>query len=147
MTLSINRLTDPEEIMQVLDIHKDCLLSLSKGEVYRKEMAEKYSGKGVFIIAKTEDRPVGFCAFYANDDEHHTAFISMIAVHPDFRRHHIGILLLTETFNISKSLGMKQIKLEVVKTNNAAIAFYLKNGFEFFSDENVENKKYMIKNL
>jgi Acetyltransferases len=145
MTLQIKKTTDMKSIYDILEYHKNCLLSLSRGESYRREMAEKFSENAVFISAQVNDTTVGFCAFYANDVSTRTAFISMIAVSSEYRKLGIGQALIDETIIISQKLGMDMIKLEVAEDNEAAIKFYKKNGFKLSFEECINNKLQMIK--
>ncbi|MCB8963910.1 MAG: GNAT family N-acetyltransferase [Bacteroidales bacterium] len=63
-------------------------------------------------------------------------------VHPEYQRKGIGRLLLTESLHFVKQKGY-QVKLEVHKTNVAAINLYTQFGFNFLGDYDV----YIIRDL
>ena len=105
------------------------------------ELLDKISEKGKCIYAYHE-KVMGYCAFYANDSEQKNAFISLLAVRPEYQHMHIGADLLKAAFERMLSCGMKHCFLEVRKNNEAAKCFYEKMGLE-----NVEEHgdKYLMK--
>ncbi len=76
-----------------------------------------------------DGNPLGYCTFYANDAERRIAYISLIAVLPEYQKLHIGTKLLKESFEIMRTYGMEHCMLEVRKNNRNAIRFYEKNYF------------------
>lgn len=56
--------------------------------------------------------------------------ITNIATHPDHRRRGLAEAVLGALFDYSKAHGLKEIFLEVRKSNAPAIALYKKCGFE-----------------
>lgn len=91
-------------------------------------LMEKIHQKGKFIFAY-DSNPLGYCAFYANDTERRTAYISLIAVLPEYQKMHIGTELLKKSFEMMRTYGMEHCMLEVRKNNKNAIQFYKKNQF------------------
>ena len=91
-------------------------------------LLEKIHQKGKFIFAY-DGNSLGYCAFYANDAEKRTAYISLIAVLPKYQKMHIGTKLLKESLEIMRTYGMEHCMLEVRKNNKNAIQFYKKNQF------------------
>ena len=63
-------------------------------------------------------------------------------IHPDYQRKGIGLMLAKESLKFVKQKGY-QVKLEVHKTNLAAIELYKKLGFTYLGDYDV----YIIRNL
>lgn len=106
-------------------------------------LVEKICKYAIFLASYSEDTPCGYVAFYANDSETKSAYITMIAVHPDFHRSGVGKLLLNAAIGISKQYGMTQLRLEVDLDNVGAIRFYQKNGLEIEGKAG-ENSQYMI---
>lgn len=49
------------------------------------DLLKKIHSKGKFIFGYN-GLPLGYCAFYANDSEKNTAFISLIAVAPEYQK-------------------------------------------------------------
>lgn len=72
---------------------------------------------------------VGYCAIYANDNINQTAYITLLAVRPQFQNMHIGKQLLRAASKLASDQGMKYVKLEVSSNNINAIRFYQRNGF------------------
>lgn len=108
------------------------------------DLLEKIYNKGIFVSVHKE-RPVGYCAFYANDIEKHAAYISLIAVDPDYQGMQIGTYLLSSAIDIVRLHNMNTCILEVKKKNLSAIQFYISNGFVFLEEK--ENSFLMKKEL
>ena len=134
-----------DSAISLLDEMSESLRSLSAGSDYRRTMAEKFLKYGTILAIQKDSCYIGFSAFYANDTENHTAFLSMIAVKKDYRGLSIGKELLDKTIEASKRNNMKKLKLEVLKDNIKAIRFYQNNGFEICSE--TENSFFMIKDI
>ena len=69
---------------------------------------------------------VGFAGLWLMVDEAH---ITTIAMHPDYRRHGLGELMLASLIDISYDIGAKWVTLEVRVSNYAAQNLYRKYGF------------------
>lgn len=96
-----------------------------------QELLNKIAANGNFIYAHREDEgALGYCAFYANDFGKMNAFVSLLAVRPEYQHMHIGAGLLKAAFERMLSCGMEHCLLEVRKNNEAAQCFYEKMGFE-----------------
>lgn len=89
---------------------------------------DKYA---IFIAAYENNVPVGYAAIYANDKESKTAFISMIGVLEEAQGKHIGSALMKKCVEKAIENDMKNIRLEVLNTNEKAIRFYKHHGFEY----------------
>ena len=70
---------------------------------------------------------VGYAGSWQILEETH---ITNVAVHPDFRRHHIGEALLSNLIKDCMANGVKYITLEVRVSNIPAINLYEKYGFK-----------------
>lgn len=105
---------------------------VSEREIYA-ELLQKISKNGIFVFAYQEN-PIAYCAFYANNMDTKTAYISLIAVNPEYQHLHIGKKLLNHCFEIARMYGMRACSLEVKKNNFSAIRFYQANGFVFLSE-------------
>ncbi len=77
-----------------------------------------------FLVAEREGKLVGYTV--ADQWRDHNHLVS-IAVHPDNRRTGVGETLLVELENILES-GL--LRLELRKSNLAAMEFYMANGFK-----------------
>lgn len=108
---------------------------------YYAKLLNKIHQKGRFIVAY-KGSPLGYCAFYANDTEQKTAYISLIAMIPKYQAQHIGSRLLKESFELMKSYGMQSCSLEVRKTNKTAIQFYMGHKFTLIGER---KESYLMK--
>ncbi len=77
-----------------------------------------------FLVAEQEGRIVGYAVTDRWRDHNH---LVSIAVHPQHRRNGLGQMLLDR---LEEGLGGGLMKLELRKTNLAALQFYLNNGFK-----------------
>ena len=89
------------------------------------------SGAG-FIVAEVGRHVVGYVIFWIMDGLGH---IIAIAVNSDYRKMHVGSLLLEKTLKIFHSNNINTVALEVRKSNTPAINFYLKHGFMKVDEE------------
>ncbi|HCM90404.1 MULTISPECIES: GNAT family N-acetyltransferase [Vagococcus] len=58
------------------------------------------------------------------------AWVGGLAVHPNFRKNGIGVLLLNQVENIAKNSGVSTITLEVITENIGALKLYERNGYQ-----------------
>ena len=80
-----------------------------------------------YVVARAGDTVVGFAGVWLMvDDAHVTTF----GVHPEWRRQGIGRQLLLTLYELSVTLGARQMTLEVRVSNGAAQALYRSFGFE-----------------
>jgi [ribosomal protein S18]-alanine N-acetyltransferase len=85
-----------------------------------------------FRVATSGNAIVGYCILsFSSKPE--TLIISSIAVHPDFRRHGIGGMLLSDSLRIGRELSalgpIKKIILQVAAENSPAQSLYATFGF------------------
>ena len=80
-----------------------------------------------YIVAKINDEIVGFAGIKIIIDE---ADIMNIVVKNNFRKKGIGSLLLQQLIDLSKTLNITSISLEVNEKNIAAISLYKKFNFK-----------------
>ncbi len=69
----------------------------------------------------------GYTGFWLIGDEAH---ITTLAVHPDYRRQHIGEKLLIYDIKQAQKVGANWITLEVRASNQSAQSLYFKYGFK-----------------
>ncbi|GCE20470.1 ribosomal protein S18-alanine N-acetyltransferase [Dictyobacter kobayashii] len=70
---------------------------------------------------------IGFSGLWLMVDEAH---ITTIAMHPDYRGHGLGEMLLVSLIDISYNIGAKWVTLEVRVSNHTAQNLYRKYGFQ-----------------
>lgn len=86
------------------------------------------------ISIRENDQIVGAICFYCNNQKDLIAYVSMIAVHTDYRGKGIGDELLSFAMANCRRKGFAHCKLEVNKKNVKALALYNKNGFSILSE-------------
>ncbi|EQB86648.1 ribosomal-protein-alanine N-acetyltransferase [Clostridium punense] len=89
----------------------------------KKELENKYAN---YIVLKLGDKVVGFGGMWIIFDEAH---ITNIAVHPDYRGHGLGDILVENLLIICRQKKLVGITLEVRRSNIPAITLYEKHGF------------------
>ena len=89
---------------------------------FLKQLAE--ANPETFLVAEREGRLVGYAVADKWQDHNH---LVSIAVHPHNRRNGVGEALLAELEII---LGRGLLRLELRKSNLAAMEFYIANGFK-----------------
>lgn len=82
---------------------------------------------------------IGFIAYYSNS-ENKFAYIPLIAVTSFMRKQGVGKMML-DALKETLPTDFTQIGLEVLKSNDKAIKFYRRYGFEMVEDR--ENKWLM----
>lgn len=111
---------------------------------YTEKFYLKICEKAVFIAAFYRGGPCGYIAMYANDYDDHCAYITSIAVSPDYQKLGIGQAMLDKAFETARRLGMKKMRLEVDNSNRTAKCFYKKNFFRYEKNAGI-NTSYMIR--
>lgn len=101
--------------------------------------SELKSNSSYYFAAKMNEEIVGFAGIKVILDE---ADIMNIVTRKNFRNLGIGGLLMKKLLDLSRSLGVKRITLEVNEENFSAIHLYEKFGFKNISiRENYYNDK------
>ena len=119
--ISAMSIKDLEEIADILETDFDNFWNYN---IFKSELENSNSK---YLVAKIDNKIVGFAGIIPIIDE---ADISNIVVHKDFRNQKIGSALLEELLNLTLSLNLRTINLEVCESNFPAIKLYEKYGFE-----------------
>lgn len=98
------------------------------------DFLKKIHRLGRFIYAYTSEI-LGYATLYANDPDTHMAYVSLLAVRPQYQGSHIGSSLLMAAGETAKFYGMESCALEVRKKNTKAIRFYQSKGFVFLREK------------
>lgn len=114
-----------EDILAVHEIETLCFPDPWSVEAFESEM----SGRNpcFYLVAEVDGRVAGYAGIWHIVDEGH---ITNIAVHPDYRRRHLGDLLVANLLKTCGEQGMRAFTLEVRVSNEAAIKLYEKYGFQ-----------------
>jgi len=78
------------------------------------------------VVAEIADRVVGYVLFWFLPED---VDVHNIAVHPDYRRHAIGRILLEHVIAAGQQRSSVRVTLEVRKSNTAAQQLYSSLGF------------------
>ena len=110
------------------DLKEICTKGFPKDEAF--EIVKSLLEIEHFYVIKDnkENKIIGFIAFgiYSIRISH----IMIIAIHPNFQRKGIGSKLLNYCEEVLKNYLVKKVRLEVRTSNDIAINFYKKHGFE-----------------
>ena len=79
-----------------------------------------------YVVARSDDRVVGFAGIWLMVDEAH---VTTFGVHPDHRRRGVGRRLLLRLAELAIELGSARMTLEVRVSNAPAQALYRSFGF------------------
>jgi [ribosomal protein S18]-alanine N-acetyltransferase len=79
-----------------------------------------------YIVARSDERIVGFAGIWMMADEAH---VTTFGVHPDTRRQGIGMRMMLALLELSLELHAARMTLEVRVSNEAAQALYRRFGF------------------
>lgn len=91
------------------------------------------------IIRNENHEIIGFLAWKEIGFWNKKAYITSLAILPKYQNKGYGSKLLTFTINqIRKTTNLKEIEVDTLKTNNKAIRFYLKHGFQTTSLEDLK---------
>ena len=130
---------DAEEMISYLNIvgkESDNLMHGSNGfnvpveAVKRRIQASHDADNSVIMIAQAGEKIIARAELdgYPGERLHHNARFS-ISVRKDYWNMKIGTRLITEIIERARKMNLRNIELEVVADNKAAIALYHKMGF------------------
>lgn len=103
---------------------------------------DKIVNHGIVLCAIQKEQIVGYCAFYMNDFESNTIYISLLAVDDNWQGKHIGTNIIDYIKKLGRINGFEKIRLEVKNNNNKGIKFYRNNNFNV-EGEASEDSNYM----
>jgi ribosomal protein S18 acetylase RimI-like enzyme len=88
----------------------------------------------IFLIAKLNDKDVGFGIIHYTGEKNHIGVISALGVIPNLQEKGFGTILGLEIWNYFKKKGVEELRCRVSKDNKKAY-FFIKNlGFQEFDD-------------
>ncbi len=109
---------------KVAEIEKMCFSDPWSRESLEKEFSLDYA---VYFVAKSDENElIGHIGVHNVCGE---GEITMVAVHPDFRRNGTGEKLVRFLLDFEKESGIGRVNLEVRESNYSAISLYEKCGF------------------
>jgi len=93
------------------------------------EYFKKLESNAEFITHYKNSELAGFVAYYCNDPNKNSAFITLVLISDNYRGTGLASSLIQYVVLFCASKGFKQCCLEVLKNNEAAINLYKKLGF------------------
>lgn len=120
--ISIEKMTS----VNVHDVKRICDLSFSLPWSLDAIMEELLNPRAIYIVIKLGNKVVGFGGMRILFDE---ADITNIAVHPEYRGHNFGDIIIENMIIRAKELGVTCMTLEVRVSNTPAINLYKKHNF------------------
>jgi ribosomal-protein-alanine N-acetyltransferase len=121
--LTINKM-QPSDIDSVLWVEESSFRTPWSRKLFEEEF--KNPELSHYFVARVDNHVVGYMGFWLIQDEAH---ITNLAVHPGFRRHHIGEQLLQTVMAYAYQWGARRATLEVRISNEPAKKLYQKYGF------------------
>ena len=110
------------DVHEILNIEKSYGLNIhSKGIILKEFNNDTFK----YFVAKLNAKVIGFISFSHTIDIE----IEALVVHKDYTKNGVATLLLNKCFEFANENKLKNIFLEVRKSNTKAINLYLKNGF------------------
>ncbi|MGG4198479.1 ribosomal protein S18-alanine N-acetyltransferase [Peribacillus frigoritolerans] len=113
------------DIDQVLNVEKQSFTLPWSREAFFNEL--NHNQYAVYMVIEDEGKIAGYCGAWIVIDESH---ITNIAILPEYRGQKLGEALLRKMIEISISMGVVRITLEVRVSNAVAISLYEKLGFQ-----------------
>lgn len=135
-----------QKIYEALTMLEDQLdPSLKERGVNIEAYADKLGRFGkTWLIIDKKQTICGMLSAYMNDMESCMAYLSFLAVKPEYRGLHLAEQLLNTAEEEAKVIGMKKFRLEVRRQNNTAIGFYSYLGYNI-TDNASDDSCYMEK--
>lgn len=141
-----------KDLPSVMEIEKLCFVSSWAEKDFLYEMNENPVSNPWVIELDDGAGHKSICGFSIYWKTFESATICQIAIHPGIQRHQLGSALMDEIINDCYAKKVKNLCLEVRKSNQKAINFYLKHGFKqelikpnYYS--NGEDAIYMIREV
>ncbi len=130
----LGRVTFTETFGHFFRDRNDLLTYLDKTFSVKKIAHSLTKSNNVFWLAYIDELPVGYAKLKVHSpstflSKENVSQLQKIYVLQDFLAQKVGFALQDALLEEAKSLGSKHIWLSVLKENERAIRFYIKNGF------------------
>ena len=145
--IRLSAVSNKEDAVKAVELlERNLMPSLTDRKMDIVAYAEKLYCNGKIWCHYDMGKPISIIAGYFNDSISHTAYLSMLAVDPDYRGKKLASSLLSEFEEYASQNRMDLVKLEVRKHNDAAQILYKKFGYKIIGDAS-DTSFYMEKNL
>lgn len=120
----IIRNAEPRDVHDMAELEKICFASpWSEESLYHEIIGNDMA---LYIVAEDGGNVVGYAGIWLIAGEGH---ITNVAVHPDYRRRHIGEAIVSTILAEAETAGAVRQTLEVRRSNAPAQGLYAKFGF------------------
>jgi len=118
-----------DRLEAAVELDRLCLGGLWTDDGYAREIDSPNSDLLLLSHHNGTEPPsgVGLGCSWAIVDEAH---ITLLAIHPDYRRSGLGSALFLDLLTLAHQRGMKRATLEVRASNQAALSLYQRFGFQ-----------------
>lgn len=130
----------------LVDIEKQWNPALEHQPDSLTEYGKKIYEKSDIFGAVVDGEIVGIAAVYVNNHDTKQAYLTYIAFLEKYTHCGYGNKLLNSVLKTAQEAGMRQMKLEVKKTNSRAYTFYQKHGF-VYSENASDNSVYLLRKI
>ena len=115
---------------QLPDHYLEVVMPLETCTFWPQRMTDIAASDGIVFIAENQEGPIGFiCVEYP--DANSSANIDNLHVLPANKGQGAGSLLLAQAQAWARTKGARQLHLQVLDSNEAAIRFYESKGWQF----------------
>ena len=117
-----------EDIEKVLAIERLSFSHPWSPYAFKQELRNSFSHLYcIKVLEAGEEKLVAYLCLWIVKDEGH---VTNIAVHPTYRRQGLALRLLDFAEEMARKKGATDLRLEVRRSNQAAIEMYKKKGFQ-----------------
>lgn len=120
----IVRAAELKDAPEIAEMEKLCFTTPWSLESIQYEIAD--NKLALYVVGEVDGKVVGYVGIWLIVDEGH---ITNVAVHPDWRRKHIGEAIIKTLIDVTESHGVVAHTLEVRASNIPAQKLYEKFGF------------------
>ncbi len=121
----IVRAAVPKDAEEIAEIEELCFASPWSLDTIVHEIVE--NELALYVVGEVDGKVVGYVGIWLIVDEGH---ITNVAVHPDWRRKHIGEAIIKALIDVTEKNGVMAHTLEVRASNIPAQKLYRKFGFK-----------------
>ena len=125
----LNKATEAE-LGQFFNSESNQFWGFLEASIDRISYIKKIFDKAIKFEAWCHNELIGVLAFYCNDKQYLTAYITAVSVLEKFQRKGVSSELIKHCISYVQNQGMSLINLQVLKSNFKAIESYKKFGFK-----------------
>jgi GNAT superfamily N-acetyltransferase len=127
VNMSVESPYNPEAASLLRELDQDLRARYPQHFVHGIKLEELEDGKGAFIMARLNGRPVGCGAIRRLEDG--VGEVKRMYVRPEARRRGVARLVLAELEETARALGLHTLRLETGTRQPEAIALYEREGY------------------